>query len=80
MTSPGSIRWVFPERGRGVRSQEMFDVLGSPRGRAEADGWLVLGDFSGVEKLSRRVAWETAAPYGHHAHQCAELAVFDFCV
>lgn len=52
----------------------MVDVLGTPKGRAEADGWLLLGrDFRGVERLSRRVAWEMAAPYCHHACLCGEL-------
>lgn len=36
-----------------MRSQEAFDVLGSPKGRAEAGGGLFLeGDFSSVERMS----------------------------
>lgn len=39
--------------------------------------------WKGISALSRRVAWETAVPSGHHAGQCGELpagtAAFIYC-
>lgn len=82
MTSPGPTRWVFLEREHGVRSQEGFDVLGNPRGSAEADGWLLLADFSGVERTSRpgRQQLLMVAMLAGGDSSIAGTTIFDFCV
>lgn len=71
---------MFPEREHGVRSQERFDVLGNPR--AEADGWLLLADFSGVERTSRpgRQQLLMVAMLAGGDSSIAGTTIFDFCV